>query len=55
MAYATGTRLAAFFFSITGIGLPIGIWLWLKAREKEKEAEKRQEMMENMAEHHPKE
>lgn len=55
MAYATGTRLAAAFFCLTGIGIPIGLWLFYIARKKEKKADKRQESIENIAKHYPKE
>jgi len=39
MAYATGTRLLAALFCLTGVGIPIGLFLLWKAKQKEQERE----------------
>ena len=45
MAYATGTRVLAALFCLTGIGIPVGLWLIHKARQKENEREQELESM----------
>jgi len=50
MAHATGLRLMAGLFCLTGVGIPIGYLLWRKARQKEKERERELELLEQAAE-----
>lgn len=58
MPHATGTRLAAAFFTAISfappwihaiITLPIGIGLWWQARQKEKESKQQQAALEQLA------
>jgi len=49
MAYATGLRLLAGLFCLTGVGIPIGVVFWYLARQKEKERERELEAIEQAA------